>query len=110
MELKNFIHLEVLRGAEDLKTLQIEEYRRFGTPLAVVILTMIGGVIASRKVRGGSGSHIALGIMLAATFLLMDRFSTIFSTKGNLPPYIAAWIPDIFFTLVALYIYKKAPK
>jgi len=109
-ELKNFIHLEALRGAEDLNTLLVEEYRRFATPLAVLILTIIGAVVASRKVRGGSGSHIALGIMLAAAFILMDRFSTIFSTKGNLPPFIAAWIPDIFFSFVALYLYRKAPK
>ncbi|HXL55369.1 MAG TPA: LptF/LptG family permease [Chitinophagaceae bacterium] len=109
-ELQDFIHLEALRGAEDLNALQVEEYRRFATPLAVVILTMIGAVIASRKVRGGSGSHIALGIVLASAFILMDRFSTIFSTKGNLPPKIAAWIPDIVFAFVAVYIYRKSPK
>ena len=109
-ELHAFVQLEKLRGSEGLNTLQVEEYRRFATPLAVVILTMIGAVIASRKVRGGSGAHIALGIILAATFILMDRFSTIFSTKGNLPPLIAAWIPDLVFTFVAIYVYKKAPK
>ncbi len=109
-ELENFIQLEALRGAEDLNMLQVERYRRYATPIAVVILTMIGAVIATRKVRGGSGSHIAIGIALAAIFILMDRFSTIFSTKGNLPPYIAAWIPDFVFIFVALYIYKKAPK
>jgi len=109
-ELKDFIHLESLRGAEDLNTLKVEQYRRLATPIAVVILTLIGGIIASRKVRGGSGSHIALGIVLASAFILMDRFSTIFSTKGNLPPSIAAWVPDIVFTFVAFYLYKKAPK
>jgi lipopolysaccharide export system permease protein len=109
-ELQNFIRLEALRGAEDLNTLEVEEYRRFATPLAVVILTMIGAVIASRRVRGGSGSHIALGIILASAFILMDRFSTIFSTKGNLPPQLAAWIPDIVFAFVAIYMYRKAPK
>jgi len=109
-QLLNFIHLEALRGAEDINTLRVEEYRRFATPLAVIILTLIGGIIASRKVRGGSGSHIALGIVLASAFIIMDRFSTIFSTKGNLPPYIAAWVPDVVFTFVAFYLYKKAPK
>jgi lipopolysaccharide export system permease protein len=109
-DLHNFIQLEKMRGSEDLNSLQNEEYKRFATPLAVVILTIIGAVIASRKVRGGSGAHIALGIVLASTFILMDRFSTIFSTKGNLPPYIAAWIPDVVFTCIAVYLYRKAPK
>lgn len=109
-ELRHFVELEKLRGSEGLNALEIEEYKRIATPLAVVILTIIGAAIASRKVRGGSGAHIALGIVLAVTFILMDRFSTIFSTKGNLPPYIAAWIPDVVFTFVAVYIYRKAPK
>ncbi|MEP6845908.1 MAG: LptF/LptG family permease [Panacibacter sp.] len=109
-ELHQFVQLEKLRGSEGLNALEIEEYKRFATPLAVIILTIIGAVIASRKVRGGSGAHIALGIVLAVIFILMDRFSTIFSTKGNLPPYIAAWIPDLVFGFIAVYIYRKAPK
>lgn len=109
-QLHEFVQLEKLRGSEGLNALEIEEYKRIATPLAVIILTIIGAVIASRKVRGGSGAHIALGIVLAVTFILMDRFSTIFSTKGNLPPYIAAWIPDVVFGFIAVYLYRKAPK
>jgi lipopolysaccharide export system permease protein len=109
-ELNNFIQLESLRGSEGLNALLVERYRRFATPIAVLILSMIGAVVACRKVRGGSGSHIAIGFVLAAGFILMDRFSTIFSTKGSLPPVIAAWIPDLVFLFVAIYIYRRAPK
>jgi lipopolysaccharide export system permease protein len=53
---------------------------------------------------------LAIGIIIAAIFIVLDRFSTVFSTKGNLPPMLAAWIPNLIFTLVAMYVYKKAPK
>jgi lipopolysaccharide export system permease protein len=43
-------------------------------------------------------------------FIFIDRFSTMFSTKGNLPPELAAWLPNIIFLFVAIYIYQKAPK
>ena len=109
-DLNNFIQLESLRGSEGLNALLVEKYRRFASPIAVLILSMIGAVVACRKVRGGSGAHIAIGFMLAAGFILMDRFSTIFSTKGTLPPLIAAWIPDIVFLFVAIYMYRRAPK
>lgn len=109
-ELNDFIQLETLRGSEDLNGLLVEKYRRFATPVAVLILSLIGAIVAFKKVRGGSGAHIAIGFMLASAFILMDRFSTIFSTKGNLPPVIAAWIPDLVFVFVAIYLYKKAPK
>jgi lipopolysaccharide export system permease protein len=71
---------------------------------------MIGAVVAGRKTRGGSGLHLAIGIGIAAVFILSDRFSTVFSTKSNLPPLLAAWIPNIVFSFVAYYMYRKAPK
>jgi lipopolysaccharide export system permease protein len=76
----------------------------------VVILTLIGAIMACRKIRGGSGAHLAVGIILCAFFILTDRFSTIFSTKGNLNPYIAAWLPNVIFGFVTVWLYKKAPK
>jgi len=109
-QLHAFIKEQQMRGTEGLNTLQVEEYRRIATPFSVLILSLIGAVIASRKVRGGSGAHLAIGFVAGALFILMDRFSTIFSTKGNLPPLIAAWIPNIIFAFVAVYFYRKAPK
>jgi lipopolysaccharide export system permease protein len=104
------IQRENLRGGEDVNTFKIELYHRFTTPVSVLILTMIGAVIASRRVRGGSGAHLAIGFVLAATFIVMDKFSTVFSTKGNFSPALAAWLPDIIFAIVAIYLYRKAPK
>jgi lipopolysaccharide export system permease protein len=109
-ELDQFIKLEELRGSEGLNALKVERYRRDATPAAVILLTMIGAVVASRKVRGGSGVHLAIGFITAALFILTDRFSTIFSTKGNFPPMLAAWTPNIIFFFVALWFYSRAPK
>lgn len=52
-ELDQYIKLEELRGAEGLNALKVERYRRDATPAAVLLLTIIGAVVASRKVRGG---------------------------------------------------------
>jgi lipopolysaccharide export system permease protein len=104
------IKLEEIRGSEVLNELRIERYRRDATPITVLLLTLIGAIIAGHKVRGGSGSHLALGFIIAAVFIITDRFSTIFSTKGNLPPLLAAWIPNIIFVWVVYYLYKKAAK
>ena len=109
-ELDRFITLEELRGAEGLNALKVERYRRDATPAAVLLLTLIGAVVASRKVRGGSGSHLTIGFITAAVFILTDRFSTIFSVKGNFSPLLAAWLPNMLFTIVAIWFYRRAPK
>ncbi len=109
-DLDAYIQQHTLRGTEGLNTLKVERYRRDSTPIALIILTIMGMAVASRKVRGGSGMHLAIGFIAAAAFILTDRFSTIFATKGNLSPILAAWIPNVLFSFVAFYMYKRAPK
>jgi len=109
-ELSTLIQREELRGTEGLNTLKVEKYRRTATAFTVLLLTIIGAVIASRKTRGGSGLHIALGIMIAAIFILSDRFSTVFATKGNFHPLLAAWMPNMVFVFVAFWLYRRTPK
>lgn len=109
-ELSRYIHEEEERGTEGLSVMKVEKYRRTATPATVLLLTLIGAVIASRKTRGGSGIHLALGITIAAMFIISDRFSTVFATKGDFPPLIAAWLPNIVFALVAYLLYRKTPK
>jgi lipopolysaccharide export system permease protein len=109
-ELKKYIKLEQQRGTEGLNDYKVELYRRDATPVSVVLLTIMGAVVASRKTRGGSGLHMAIGIVLAAVYVVMDKFSLTFSTKGNLHPLLAAWMPNIIFSIVAAYLYRTAPK
>jgi lipopolysaccharide export system permease protein len=109
-ELHQFIHMEEVRGSEGLNTFKVELYHRDATPFSVIIMSMIGAVIASRKIRGGSGLHLAVGIVMAAIFVVMDKFAVTFSTKGELPPLLAAWLPNIIFSGVAWVFYVRTPK
>jgi lipopolysaccharide export system permease protein len=109
-ELKQFLRMEEIRGSEGLNIYKVEMYHRDATPFSVIILTMIGAIIASQKVRGGSGLHLALGIVMASVFVIMDKFAVTFSTKGNLSPMLAAWFPNIIFVFVALWLYRRTPK
>jgi lipopolysaccharide export system permease protein len=109
-QLKKFIKLEELRGTEGLNTLKVEQFRRSATPFSVILLTLVGAIIASRKTRGGSGLHIAIGFIMASLFILTDRFSTTFSVKGDFPPLIAAWVPNLIFVVAAIWLYRQSPK
>lgn len=109
-ELVEFIQKEELRGTEGLNALKVERYKRSATPFTVVLLTFIGAVIACRKTRGGSGLHLAVGIIIAAVFVIADQFSTVFAVKADFPPVLAAWIPNLVFSLVALRLYRTTPK
>jgi lipopolysaccharide export system permease protein len=109
-ELNEFIKLEKLRGSEDVNTLMLEKNSRDAGPPSVLILTMIGAVVAFRKIRGGGGFHLAIGIGISTLYILVGRFASVFAMKGNFDPFIAAWMPNIFFAFLAYYLYRKAPK
>lgn len=109
-ELVNYIATEKLHGRENLSSYYIEQERRSAQPFAGFILTIIGACIASRKIRGGSGFHLALGIMISAVYIMFLQTSTTFSTKANLNPTIAVWIPNMIFSVLAFYLYRRQVK
>lgn len=109
-ELNKYIAREKLRGRENLNVYYVEKERRTAQPFAGLILAMIGVCIASRKVRGGSGLHLALGIVISALYIMSLQLSTTFSTKAGLNPTIAVWIPNAVFGSVAFYLFRKQIK
>jgi lipopolysaccharide export system permease protein len=109
-ELNDFIKQEKARLSPLVKDLVLERYKRITGPLSVILLTLMGAIIASKKIRGGSGLHLVTGLVYGALLILADRFSTVFAVKGNLPPLIASLIPLTVFGLYTYYLYRKAPK
>jgi len=109
-ELNNYIDLLTLQGSDELKLFLIEKYRRFANPFAVFILTLIGVTLSSRKIRGGIGMNIGIGLALSFSYILFLQFASQFSLKGNLGPMLAMWIPNIIYSIIGLVLYKMAPK
>jgi lipopolysaccharide export system permease protein len=109
-DLNDYIAHLRLQGSDELKLFLIEKYRRFANPFAVFILTLIGVSLSSRKIRGGIGMNIGIGLSLSFSYILFLQFASQFSLKGNLGPMLAMWIPNIIYTIIALVLYKLAPK
>ncbi len=109
-ELQAFIDNERLKGSENIKFYLVEKHRRIAFPFATLVLTLIGVSLSSRKVRGGLGIHLGIGLTLSFAFILFMQISTTFATKGNLPPALAVWIPNIVFAALGFYLLKTAPK
>lgn len=109
-DLKDFIKIEKIRGSENVNSLELERHTRNAVPVSVLILTLIGAIVASKKIRGGSGFHLAIGIGISLLYILVGRFAAVFATKGNFNPALAAWLPNIFFGLLVYYLYRRASK
>ncbi|MDX9929522.1 MAG: LptF/LptG family permease [Bacteroidales bacterium] len=109
-ELYEYIDVLKMQGSEELKLFLVEKHRRYSVPFSVFILTLIGVSVSSRKVRGGIGMQIGIGLMLSFSYILFLQFASQFSVKGNLDPMLAMWIPNIIYAFIGLFLYRIAPK
>ncbi len=105
-------YIDVLRsqGSDEIKLYLNEKHRRNASPFAFFILTLIGVSLSSRKIKGGIGMQIGLGLALTFSYILFMQFASQFSLKGDLNPALAMWIPNIIYSFIALGTYLYAPK
>lgn len=110
VELNDLIDMQQMRGDQMVKYALIEKHTRFAMPFSAFILTIIGVSLSSKKRRGGIGLNIGVGIALSFSYILFLRFSQMFVHTGTLPPSIALWLPNVIFAIVAIFLYRIAPK
>lgn len=109
-ELKEYITKQKQRGFANIKEFEIEYYQRIAMSFAAFILTTIGVSLSSRKVKGGMGMYLGIGLALSFSYILFQTVSATFAINGNTPPLLAVWFPNILYTIIAIYLYRKAPK
>lgn len=109
-ELQHFIERQRSRGMGEVQAFEIEYAKRFASPFAAFILTIIGVSLSSRKVRGGMGPNLAIGLGLSFIYIILFTLSSSMAVSGFVSPLIAAWSPNILYFFIAAYCYSKAQK
>lgn len=109
-ELSDKIRKEKIRGSGIGNDLLFEQYKRWFQPLSAFVLTLIGVALSSRKVRGGVGLPLGIGIFISFLYIVVNQFAKMFSIKGGIPPLPSVLLPTVIFGLLGLYLLKKAPK
>jgi lipopolysaccharide export system permease protein len=108
-ELKTEIKLMKTRGVNTIEW-EIEKHKRMATPFSTFILTIIGVGLASRKIKGGLGFHLGLGLALSFSYILFMQISTVFAISGSAPVFVSMWIPNILYSLIAFFVFRWAAK
>jgi lipopolysaccharide export system permease protein len=110
VELDAYIAAEKASGGGRVAYYEVEKHQRTSYPFATYVFTLLGVSIASRKVRGGTGVHLALGVIMVLLYVFGMQLTTVAATNANFNPLIAVWIPNMIFSVVGAWIYWKAPK
>lgn len=108
-QLRDYISKQIDRGSGNVVQYEVEYHKRIATSFASFILTTIGLSLSSRKRKGGMGMYLGIGLALSFTYIMLQTVSSTFAINADTPPMLAAWIPNIIFTVVAYFCYRKAP-
>ena len=109
-ELDAFIKQQRNKGSDMIRYFEVEYHTRFAYPLGTFILTLIGVALSSRKTRGGTGVHVGVGLVLCFSYILLTRIFEVFAGGGTMPIMLAVWLPNIIYSIIAIYLYYKEPK
>ena len=109
-QLKEFIERQSRRGASGVSTFEVEYHKRFATPFAAFILTIIGAALSSQKRKGGMGTSIGIGLALSFSYILFQTVTATFATNAGWPPMLAVWLPNLIFALIAFVLYRRTPQ
>lgn len=110
IELDNYIEESRAKGADNILPYEIEYHKRLAAPVAIIILTVIGASLSSRKTRGGMGLNLGIGITITFMYIIFMEFFRVFAISGAISPFMAGWLPNFIFASVGIYFLVKAPK
>ena len=109
-QLDRYIERQKERGASNTRLFQIELHTRYAAIFSAFILTFIGAVLSAKKMKNGLGVNLVIGFGLCLAYILSSSFISQAATVGRLAPWLAAWIPNVVFVLLALLLWRKAPQ
>jgi lipopolysaccharide export system permease protein len=109
-ELNTFIEEQRLSGSGNVAKFELERENRTAGPFGIIILTLIGVSIASRKSRGGIGLHLALAVIIGFIFVFISRVTAVSAMNLGVPTLMAVWIPNFVFGILAFVLLKRAQK
>jgi lipopolysaccharide export system permease protein len=69
----------------------------------VLLATPLGIHFSRRGPRGG----VFVAVILSALMLLISNISIALGESGTLRPALAAWLPNLAFTLLGIYLFQQ---
>jgi lipopolysaccharide export system permease protein len=106
-ELKSYMERQKARGAGNLQAFETEWWKRWASPIGAFIMTLLGVTLSCKKVRGGMGKNLGIGIALTACYILFSTISTTFSVRGVMSPFMSVWLPNFVFLFIGVVLYFR---
>jgi LPS export ABC transporter permease LptG len=80
---------------------------RWALPFTCLVTVLLAAPLAIHFSRRGAGGGVFLAVVLSALMLLVTSISLVLGEASIVRPALAAWLPNILFTLLGLYLFHR---
>ena len=80
---------------------------RWALPFTCLVTVLLATPLAIHFSRRGPGGGIFLAVVLSALMLLVSNIVLAFGEAGALRPALAAWLPNLAFAMLGLYLFRR---
>jgi LPS export ABC transporter permease LptG/LPS export ABC transporter permease LptF len=101
-ELQDYI-ADLQHKGFDTVSLQVQLNKKFSVPMFAFIMAMVSIPFAFLAGNRGAMAGVGVSLALAIAYWSVDKLFEQVGALGQLPPQMAAWSPDVIFSLAGLY-------
>ncbi len=105
-ELESYIQ-ELQAAGFNTVSLQIQFYKKFSVPLFTVILAMVSIPFAFQAGNRGAMAGVGISLAIFVAYRSIGQLAEQVGNLSQLPPAVAAWSPDVVFSLAGLYLLAR---
>jgi lipopolysaccharide export system permease protein len=105
-ELRHFIQVLRRSGGKPLD-LEVEQAQRISLPLATLVIILFAAPLATSSRRGGAAYGAGISLTITIIYLMLFKVAGAAGQAGDLPPLLAAWVPNILFAAAAVLLLRR---
>jgi LPS export ABC transporter permease LptF/LPS export ABC transporter permease LptG len=85
-------------------------HKRFALPTACLMLALVGIPLGLSSKKSGKSGGFVLTILLVFTYYVISLLGVSLARQGKVTPWFGAWLADIMFLALAVFLFSRAEK
>jgi LPS export ABC transporter permease LptF/LPS export ABC transporter permease LptG len=107
-ELHNYIR-DLQQSGFDVVRLRVQLQKKIAFPLITLVMAVLAVPFSLAAGRRGALTGVATALIIAVIYFVIAGLFEAMGNVSQLPPFVAAWMPDVFFGLAGGYLILRTP-
>ncbi|HEY6337858.1 MAG TPA: LPS export ABC transporter permease LptF [Candidatus Sulfotelmatobacter sp.] len=107
-ELRRYIR-DLQQSGFDVVRLRVQLQKKLSYPVITLVMAVLAVPFSLSSGKKGAVTGVAVAVGIAVFYTVVSRLFEAMGDLSQLPPALAAWFPDLIFSLVGGYLILKVP-